>query len=363
MNPQSNTTSKPRLLITGVSGLIGSELVSQFSGEYQIVGLDISEPREDQVDFFKTDLTDDESVRSVLRQIREKYGPDIASVIHLAAYYDFSGEPSPMYEELTVKGTRRLIRELQSENLNVEQFIFSSSLLVMQPDNEGRRISELSPIQAKWAYPQSKLEAEEILRNEHGEIPVVLLRIAGVYDEHCHSLPISQQIARIYEKQFESYLFPGDASHGQALVHLEDLGQAFKNTVERRHDLKKESLFLIAEPDVMNYEELQDEIGELIHGKEWPTIRIPKVVAKAGAWVQDKMARDEKDKPFIKPWMIDVADDHYEAMIVHARSELGWEPKHRLRDTLPAMIDSLKQDPRRFYEENKLPIPEELAAR
>ena len=87
----------------------------------------------------------------------------------------------------------------------------------------------------------------------------------------------------------------------------------------------------------MGYEELQDELGELIHGKEWPTIRIPKVVAKAGAWVQEKLAPDEEHKPFIKPWMIDLADDHYAAMIIHAQTKLDWEPtasppRHAARD-------------------------------
>jgi hypothetical protein len=43
-------------------------------------------------------------------------------------------------------------------------------------------------------------------------------------------------------------------------------------------------VFLLAEPDVMSYEELQDQLGRLIHGREWPTIRIPKPVDKAGAW-------------------------------------------------------------------------------
>jgi len=30
---------------------------------------------------------------------------------------------------------------------------------------------------------------------------------------------------------------------------------------------------LIAELDVLSYAELQDRLGELIHGQEWPTIR------------------------------------------------------------------------------------------
>ncbi len=346
----------PTILMTGASGLIGSQIIQKLSHDYTVVGLDIAQESKGDVEILETDLTKDDSVRNVLTSIRERFGSDIASVIHLAAYYDFSGEDNPLYEELTVNGTRRLLRELHRQNFNVEQFVFSSSLLVMEPDEKGRRISELSSTRAAWAYPESKLKAEQVIKEGRGDIPIVILRIAGVYDEFCHSLPISQHIARIFEKQFESYVFPGDASHGQALVHLQDLADCFRKVVDRRKSLDAESLFLIAEPDVMSYEELQDQIGLLIHGKEWPTIRIPKIVAKAGAWVQEKLASDDSEKPFIKPWMIDLADDHYAAIITHARLELDWEPTHRLRDTLPAMIENLKANPARFYKENKLPM-------
>jgi hypothetical protein len=43
------------------------------------------------------------------------------------------------------------------------------------------------------------------------------------------------------------------------------------------------------------------------------TPQIPKSPAKAGAWLQDQIPGEE---PFIKPWMIDLADDHY-ALDIH----------------------------------------------
>jgi nucleoside-diphosphate-sugar epimerase len=316
-----HATGKPAILITGASGLIGARLCRAFCDDYTVIGMDVSLPDNDvpAADFMQTDLTDTADVRASLATLKSRHGPRLASVIHLAAYYDFSGEPSPLYRELTVEGTRRLLRELQQQAFEVEQFVFSSTLLVMKPENNGKHVSELSPTEPKWAYPQSKLETEQVIHAERGTIPTVVLRIAGVYDEECHSLPLSQQISRIYERQLESYVFPGDSGHGQALVHLDDLTDCFVKCVEKRRSLGPEELFLIAEPDVMSYAELQDRLGELIHGREWPTIRIPKMVAKAGAWVEGKLASDEDDQPFIKPWMIDMADDHYAPTIAPAR--------------------------------------------
>jgi nucleoside-diphosphate-sugar epimerase len=351
-------SERPIILVTGSAGLIGRRVVKAFSANFEVVGLDLKRPEKlvAGTDFIECDLTKDESVVLALDAAREKHGDHLASVIHLAAYYDFSGEPSDMYRKLTVEGTFRLLRKLQE--FRTEQFVFSSSLLVMEPaEEEDEKITEFSPLEDEpWDYPRSKIEAEELIRQERGHIPTVILRIAGVYDEDCHSIPIAQHISRIYEKKFESYFFPGDRDHGQAYVHLDDLIGCIQRAVELRSKLKNE-IFLIAEPDVMSYDELQDSLGELIQGKEWLTIRIPKVVAKAGAWAKEKIAGEEET--FIKPWMVDLADAHYPVAIGHARERLGWEPKHRLRDTLPEMISRLKADPRKWYEMNGLSWPED----
>ncbi len=351
-------SAKPIILVTGSTGLIGTRVLKAFSSDFKVVGLDLKRPETPvpATHFVECDLTNDESVSRALDTVRDNHGDQLAGVIHLAAYYDFSGKPSDMYRKLTVEGTFRLLKKLRE--FQVEQFVFSSSLLVMEPaEDEEEVITEFSALEDEpWDYPRSKIEAEKLIRQERGDIPTVILRIAGVYDEDCHSIPLAQHISRIYEKRFESYFFPGDSDHGQPFVHLADLITCFRSLLELRSELKNE-IFLIAESDVMSYAELQDQLGELIHGKEWPTIRIPKVMAKAGAWAQEKIAGEEET--FIKPWMVDLADAHYPVAIDHARERLGWNPIHRLRDTLPEMIGSLKQDPRKWYEINGLHWPED----
>jgi nucleoside-diphosphate-sugar epimerase len=353
---KAKVENRPTILITGSAGLIGARLVEAFSSEYQVVGMDVKRPEQNAAgaDWVECDLTKDASVAQALATVRQKYGNHLASVIHLAAYYDFSGEPSPLYRKLTVEGTRRMLQGLRQ--FETEQFIFSSTLLMMKPVEEGEVITERSPVEDEgetWDYPRSKIEAERVIRQERGNIPAVILRIAGVYNEDCHSIPIGQQISRIYEKRLESYFFPGDADHGQAFVHLNDLVDCFRRVVALRGELGQCEVFLIAEPEVMSYAELQDSLGNLIHGRDWPAIRIPKAVAKVGAWVQDRLAGD--DGAFIKPWMVDLADAHYPVEIERARKRLGWEPTHRLRATLGEMVSRLKRDPQRWYQINGLP--------
>lgn len=354
--PKPDQPGKPVVLITGAHGLIGSRVMEALKRDHKLVGLDaqVPEVKSPEVDWIQFDLTSTDSVQQAMAEVMQRHGRSIYSVIHLAAYYDFSGEPSPMYEKLTVQGTKRLMTALQ--DFNVNQFVFSSSLLVMQPETQGHEITESSPTAANWPYPQSKLEAEEIIQNLAGETSTVILRIAGVYDDQGNSLPLSQQISRIYEKQFESYVFPGNSKAGQALVHLDDLAECFRKVVERASRLDNREMFLIAEDDVMSYRQLQEELGEQIHGEAWPAIRIPKVVAKVGAWVKDKLASDE-DQPFIKPWMVDQADAHYAVNIGHARKALGWVPQHSLRRTLPRIVANLHKDPQAWYERHGLNWP------
>jgi nucleoside-diphosphate-sugar epimerase len=345
---------RPHVLITGAGGLIGQAVIRRLSSDFRLSATYRGNPPADTAgaDWVELDLTADESVESALREMSERHDRELASVVHLAAYYDFSGEPSPLYDEVTVGGSGRLIGELQ--RYGVEQFIFTSTMLVHRPRPPGQEIDESTPLEAKWDYPASKIETERLLREQRGRIPVVLLRVAGVYDEEGNSIPLTRQLQRIYERQLESYVFPGDPSHGQAFVHLDDVVEAIRLTIERRHDLPAETEMLIGEPETLSYEELQEQLGELVHGREWPAIRVPAAMAKVGAWAQDVSPVSD---PFIKPWMIDLADDHYELDITRAREMLGWEPRHSLRETLPDMVRNLLDDPARFYAINELGEP------
>jgi nucleoside-diphosphate-sugar epimerase len=276
-------------------------------------------------------------------------------VIHLAAYYDFSGEPSPLYDEITVRGTERLLRSLHEMQFEVKQFIFSSTMLLHAPSRPGERITEESPVEPTWDYPRSKAETEQVIKAERGAIPSVMLRIAGVYDDDCHSIPLAHQIQRIYERRVTGRVYPGDVSRGQAFVHLDDTLEAIRLAVEKRRELPPVTTLLIGEPETLSYDELQRALARLIHGEEWETHEIPKSIAKTGAWILDNAPLVEE--PFIKPWMVDLADDHYALDISLARKMLGWEPKHSLRETLPSMVAALKRDPAAWYRDHELPLP------
>ena len=349
--------NQPYILVSGSSGLIGSAVVRRFAPRFKIIGLDRpGEPHPPEeaepVDF---DLSSDDFVERSMKHVLEAHGPRIISTIHLAAYYDFKGEPSPLYEQVTVQGTQRLLRALR--DFRCEQFIFSSTMLIHAPCEPGQYINEDWRIEPKWDYPKSKVETEALIHRERGNIPAVNLRIAGVYDDYCHSIPLSQQIDRIYRRTLTSHVFPGDTAHGQALLHLEDLLDCFELCAQKRGELPPETNLIIGERNPLSYDELQHTFARLLHGESWETREIPKALAKTGAWLQDVSPMED---PFIKPWMIDLADDHYALDTTRAEQELGWKTKRDLRETIPKMIEALKRDPVKWFKEHELEVPEEV---
>lgn len=359
-------TSKPLILVTGAGGSIGADVAARLARHYSVVGLDLKCDRA-PVPCHELDLSDENSVRSVLQSVRDAHGPHIAAVIHLAAYFDFSGEPNPLYEKVNETGTRNLLRALQ--DFTVERFIYSGTMLVHRSAEPGERIDEDTPIEPAWAYPESKAKTEEIIREERGGIPVTLLHLAGLYDDRTAVPTLAHQIARIYERDLKSHLYPGSGEAGQSMIHREDMIEVFRRAVERRADMPETCVILAGEPEGVPYKTLQDEIGRLIHGAEdWDTLNLPAPLSKAGAWAQEKLepvipdAIDKGEKPFIRPFMVDMAKDHYALDISRAERLLGWRPRHDIRSTLPRIIAALKQDPPGWYEANGMTAPDWIEA-
>ncbi|HSX38739.1 MAG TPA: NAD(P)-dependent oxidoreductase [Chlamydiales bacterium] len=339
------------VLITGSCGRIGLNLVRKLDAQFQIIGFELVKSFYAVADeeLVPVDLTSEESVSQAFSHIKDTYGNQIVAVVHLAAYYSFEKKHSPLYEKVTVAGTERLLRHLQ--NFEVGQFIFSSTMLVYAPCTPGHPMTEESPIAPKWDYPLSKVRTEQKIHELRGQTKTVILRIAGIYDDHCHSIPVSRQIQRIYENQLESRVFSGDIHHGSSFLHMDDLVDAIALVIQKRDELQAEEIFLLGEPKTLSYDAMQRIISRQIRGTEFKTWRIPKWLAKIGAAILGILPFS---KPFIKPWMIDFADDHYELDISKAKNVLGWEPTRSLEATLPIIIKELKKNPAGWYKTNQL---------
>ena len=98
-------SEKEVVIVTGSSGLIGSALIEKLAGHFALVAFDKVASRlpPPAAECVCIDLTSEDGVNSAFERVRIAYGTHIASVIHLAAYYDLTGKPSPLYEQITLR--------------------------------------------------------------------------------------------------------------------------------------------------------------------------------------------------------------------------------------------------------------------
>jgi nucleoside-diphosphate-sugar epimerase len=169
---------------------------------------------------------------------------------------------------------------------------------------------------------------EHLIQEQRGPIPAVILRLAGVYDDVCRSAFLAHQIAAIYERKFESYVYPGNVATGQSALHLDDLTDALRLVIDRRKELPPYSVILLGEPEALSFDEIQRTVGKLIRNQEWKTRQIPKPLARTGAWVEDEILQEDS---FIRPWMVDNADAHYQLDISRARISGAYRQRVRSR--------------------------------
>ena len=116
---------KPIVLITGSEGTLGSAISAALADAFTVVGF--ARECHKNAACITADITSDQALVNACTQLRERHGDRIASVIHLAAFFDFSGESDPRYDEVNVRGTQKLIQALQS--FKVEQFVYASPVL------------------------------------------------------------------------------------------------------------------------------------------------------------------------------------------------------------------------------------------
>jgi UDP-glucose 4-epimerase len=111
------------IMVSRSSGMMGSALIHKLAKKYHVVGFDHdgypNPPIE--AECVGIELTGDARMDFAFKRVRYAYGNKISAVVHLAAYYNFLGEPSDLLYKVTVKGTVRLLKYLQ--DFEVEQLL------------------------------------------------------------------------------------------------------------------------------------------------------------------------------------------------------------------------------------------------
>lgn len=150
-------TKKNRILVTGGSGFIGTNLIELLIAKnYHILNLDIKRPRNnDHLPIWKQcDILDYSHVLKILQE----FAPDI--VVHLAARTDLQGKTISDYR-VNFTGVENIVNAANVQK-SVSRLIFTSSLLVCELSHIPSSDVEFTP---DTIYGESKAMAEKIIRN------------------------------------------------------------------------------------------------------------------------------------------------------------------------------------------------------
>lgn len=160
MNGFPNNRNMNKILITGGSGFIGTNLIDVLSSDssIDILNIDIKPPKiESQKKYWKyIDIIDKDTLKATIIEFQPNF------VIHLAARTDLNGNHLEEYSSNTL-GVSNLIESL-NELKSLERVIFTSSMYVCQPGYIPKDFEDYKP---HTLYGESKVMTEKIIKENN----------------------------------------------------------------------------------------------------------------------------------------------------------------------------------------------------
>ena len=160
--------AKPVVVVTGVSGNLGSRLLPLL-GSYSVIGVDVSPPQTDsELQFERLDLGQESSTRTLYELLRDTH---TYAVIHLAFVIDpvRTGvlDVDRMWQ-INVAGTARVMEAVTEANRTtddgVKQFIFPSSVSAYGSDLAAPATEETALAAHTLPYAIHKKESDEVVQ-------------------------------------------------------------------------------------------------------------------------------------------------------------------------------------------------------
>jgi UDP-glucose 4-epimerase len=227
-----------RILITGIDGFVGRNLVDAWMNKYDLIGLDLPP------DLFTNEHTDLVKWHHSINQadIRENSSyyefllTDVDTVIHCAARtrINSSWVEYEDYYNTNIIGSHRLFEA--SQRYGVKKFIYFSSSSVYGNGVEGasKETDRLFPTNP---YAVSKASAEMALTAQtiKGETELIIVRPFTMYGEHMNYGKYSLAIAKFLRMAQEGkpLMIDGTGEQRRDFIHISDAVQALELIMEQ----------------------------------------------------------------------------------------------------------------------------------
>ncbi|MFA4868769.1 MAG: NAD(P)-dependent oxidoreductase [Pedobacter sp.] len=171
--------SKKKVLITGASGFVGYHLIEEaLKANLEVYaavrpGSEVSQLSEFSINYVNLNYGDVQQLKHSLEEQQYNY------IIHAAGTTKAKTEAD--YNRVNADYTRNLAIAALESNINLEKFVFVSSLAALGPLKDlSAKIQDNSPPHPVTNYGASKMLAEQYLAELTG-LPLVIIRPTAVY--------------------------------------------------------------------------------------------------------------------------------------------------------------------------------------
>ncbi len=223
-----------RILITGMSGLIGGLAGRDLARDYEVRALNRRPVASDSEGFesFQADIADLDAIRPAFE--------GVDTVVHMAAYLgqDIEGHISTnirgvynVYEAARGAGVRRVVFGSSGATVNLYENDepYLSMVEARWDDVPGsvQLVNHMSPVRPKGVYGAAKLWGESLGRaySEEYGISVICIRIGRVVEED----------------------WPRDARHAAVYLSHRDIAQMIRRCVEAPETVRYEIVFAVSD--------------------------------------------------------------------------------------------------------------------
>jgi UDP-glucose 4-epimerase len=213
-----------KIVVTGGSGFIGTNLIKSIKNKHEITVLDINPPKLENISFVEGNITDQKFVEESIK--------DFDIVIHLAAAVGVSYTDNEPVKTLdfNIQGTKNVLRACEKNN--IKKLIFSSSSEIYGEPLH-LPISEDDPAIPITTYGLSKLVAEEYIKSYSKKIDLkyTILRFFNAYGgNQSTNFVIPNFINLALENK--PITIHHDGSQIRSFCHIDDIIQGIELSLE-----------------------------------------------------------------------------------------------------------------------------------